>query len=979
MDKLKIGFWLLAGGLWLAGIEVRGQIQLGTQTKGILPVNQGGTNATDAATARANIGAVGLTDSQTLSNKIITSPRINDVRGYTNSLLTLLFGEVSSAVNYIGVYQAATGNGPLIQALGTDANVDLRLRPQGAGVLDFGAMTSIKITGCAVGEYPRVGGGDVLTCDAGTASGAPTTATYITQTPDATLSNEQALSLLATGLVKNTGGVLSIAAASDLPAHASRHNDGGADEIGIDGSQVVSGLVVDARIPTSLAGRTFTTGISVDSSGTGSDNFLRIENVTSTLPACVAGSAVLYTDLGWLNWCDGTTRRQIGNATVGGTIGHIAYLSATGTLGTWLPAATAATADTFAVRGSQGDLDVQQLEAIPANDNVAGIFQRYSSGQANYILEIRREDQARMAGVDKDFRWIGNVVGNVAGNASTANALTADPGDCAATGFANSINSAGTLGCRAVDLSTADTTGQLAVNRMNVTGTPDSTKVLYGDRWAVPPSGTGDVSGPGSSTNLYYPQWNLTSGTSLGVGKAGASTTATASTVVERDTAGAIKAWDKGAQVQNVVAYGADPTGAADSRSAIQAAIDSETYGGVVYLPPGDFVLNTTHPVYTSCGLVIGNGTTSAYSTQNAITLQGSGKGVGEDFSIGNSTRGATRIKSGTASITTLICLEGPVVNVWINDVFLDGNGLTPNGILFNHVAESGINRVGFRKFTNGWGMDFTAKAKASGGWAFYTCGNRLSNFTMGEASSTSFSGIRLSGVYDSDSGPYHTSCSNVFERFGVSYGTAAGAVGAELAYADNNKFINGGFSTYGGTGKPINFTQQSDGASGANFPYGNKFINIDSNQSQIYYGTNGNRGNFVLSHTEAEGNADPNLARLYWITDWGRMEIDATNAGKFYRARSGTGTELYSLARGGVTGAGIEINAYNEIQFKNPSYVEGFMKIKTSSLSDPGTCTAANEGWIWVKQAGGGVATLMTMCAANSAGTFAWRTVTTF
>ena len=28
MDKLKIGFWLLAGGLWLAGIEVRGQIQL---------------------------------------------------------------------------------------------------------------------------------------------------------------------------------------------------------------------------------------------------------------------------------------------------------------------------------------------------------------------------------------------------------------------------------------------------------------------------------------------------------------------------------------------------------------------------------------------------------------------------------------------------------------------------------------------------------------------------------------------------------------------------------------------------------------------------------------------------------------------------------------------------------------------------------------------------------------------------------------
>jgi hypothetical protein len=59
-QQIKIGLWLLAGLLWLAGLEIRGwgqQITLGTQTKGILPVNQGGTNATDAATARANLGA----------------------------------------------------------------------------------------------------------------------------------------------------------------------------------------------------------------------------------------------------------------------------------------------------------------------------------------------------------------------------------------------------------------------------------------------------------------------------------------------------------------------------------------------------------------------------------------------------------------------------------------------------------------------------------------------------------------------------------------------------------------------------------------------------------------------------------------------------------------------------------------------------------------------------------------------------------
>jgi hypothetical protein len=52
-------------------------------------------------------------------------------------------------------------------------------------------------------------------------SAAPTDATYITQTANGTLTNEQALSALATGLLKNTTstGVLSIADASDLPSH----------------------------------------------------------------------------------------------------------------------------------------------------------------------------------------------------------------------------------------------------------------------------------------------------------------------------------------------------------------------------------------------------------------------------------------------------------------------------------------------------------------------------------------------------------------------------------------------------------------------------------------------------------------------------------------------------------------------------------------------------------------------------------------
>jgi hypothetical protein len=62
-------------------------------------------------------------------------------------------------------------------------------------------------------------GGVLITSGGG--SGAPTNATYIVQTSNGTLTNEQALASLSTGILKNTTttGVLSIATGSDLPSH----------------------------------------------------------------------------------------------------------------------------------------------------------------------------------------------------------------------------------------------------------------------------------------------------------------------------------------------------------------------------------------------------------------------------------------------------------------------------------------------------------------------------------------------------------------------------------------------------------------------------------------------------------------------------------------------------------------------------------------------------------------------------------------
>lgn len=53
-----------------------------------------------------------------------------------------LVNHIASAVNYISVTPAATGAAPNVSAVGTDADIDLRLIPKGAGVVRFGTLTA---------------------------------------------------------------------------------------------------------------------------------------------------------------------------------------------------------------------------------------------------------------------------------------------------------------------------------------------------------------------------------------------------------------------------------------------------------------------------------------------------------------------------------------------------------------------------------------------------------------------------------------------------------------------------------------------------------------------------------------------------------------------------------------------------------------------------------------------------------------------
>lgn len=528
-----------------------GQITLGTQTKGILPISQGGCNATSAPTCLSNIGGVGPSTVDTLANKTITSPKVNDIRGYSTGLQLLLLGDTASAVNYVGIYNNITGQAVKVAALGSDANVDLQVRAQGAsGKVDLGAIGGIRITGCLSGQYPRFSSslGD-LACDAGGGGGgAPTSATYITQTPDATLTNEQALSLLGTGLMKVTTGtgVVSVAVAADLPAHASRHQLGGSDQLALDGSLITAGTVADARLPTSMAGKTFTSAPKIIVAAD-TDKRLVIQSYTSTLPTCEgAGYATLYANSsGGLEWCLGaTTRYSVGNAvtTTSSNSGKIPYYTTDTSLQGLAPYDTGASALSIAERDSQGHLMATRFDGRPSSDAAAATFRRFSSGSFAFITGWLDETGAFLSGIQPD----GTFQGNVQGNASTATSLFSDPMDCL-TGVAYQINSAGNLTCKAVDLSVStDVTGLLAIGKINATGTPSSSTYLRGDStWATIPSGGGTVNGPATTTVGYLPRWNNVTGTLLDTGLPSTST-GSASSVMVTDSNGASAIRDKG-------------------------------------------------------------------------------------------------------------------------------------------------------------------------------------------------------------------------------------------------------------------------------------------------------------------------------------------------------------------------------------------------------------------------------------------------
>lgn len=89
---------------------------------------------------------VGTTDTQTLSAKTLTSPKVNLIAD-TNGNEEIIFTTTASAVNEITVANAATAGKPTISATGGDTNISLNLVPKGTGTVQANAVDVVTTSG----------------------------------------------------------------------------------------------------------------------------------------------------------------------------------------------------------------------------------------------------------------------------------------------------------------------------------------------------------------------------------------------------------------------------------------------------------------------------------------------------------------------------------------------------------------------------------------------------------------------------------------------------------------------------------------------------------------------------------------------------------------------------------------------------------------------------------------------------------------
>lgn len=590
------------------------QIDINTGTKGTLNINRGGCGATTASGCLINLGGIGATTTDTLTNKTLTSPRINAVLDVSNGSVVLQILSTTGATEGLAATPATVGNPVSLGTFGSGANVDMLLDPKGTGILRLPIADEISVADGTTGQFMRKAANGRM--EWATISGTGTV-TSVGLTGIASIVNVAGSPITTSGSFS-----LSLANQAQNSVFAGPTSGSGvptfrslvaADVPNLDAAKITSGVLSAARVSATVVNsrclRIDGSGnidVAAADCGTGGGSGITTIN-SQPGPAITlatgsagtdfgisAGSNIVTFNLptasslnrGLLSTSDWTTfNNKVAGPGLATTVNYLAaWADTSGTLlGTGFPYSTSSSPNTIVMRDANSDMYTSWFRGNFVNTASAWFGQGGLGSAGAEVVKISQPN-ALPASFDllvfKDFVGTGTLSkidgsGNFTGRANTALALAADPANC----------------------------------------------VNAGEK----PSG---VAADGSAQGCSVP---TVSGNGL--------------------------------DIYNVKSapYNAVGDGSNDDTAEIQAAINAcqdSTRGGVIYFPPGIYAI--------SSGLTHGNGSSTGAgvaSTKAVCSFEGAGAGD-DAISSGSANVTVSAIKwtaSNPGSLTYMLTIDGPM------------------------------------------------------------------------------------------------------------------------------------------------------------------------------------------------------------------------------------------------------------------------------------------------------------------------------
>jgi hypothetical protein len=262
-------------------------------------------------------------------------------------------------------------------------------------------------------------------------------------------------------------------------------------------------------------------------------------------------------------------------------------------------------------------------------------------------------------------------------------------------------------------------------------------------------------------------------------------------------------------------ACGADPTGVADSTSAINTCIGLlPTSGGTVLFPVGNYKV--------SASLNIGNGTSSVASTRQGIILQGVGASNTAPIFPGFTATGGPKITWAGSGAGGVVAINGPLQGWGIRDLYIDCASIA-SSVGINVVSAQNGETRNLTLINCSRGYASTAVAPFGSFTNTNSQHNKHYNTTVQVPALTNAVGILLAGLVSADTDFETWVGTDIFLPTSVVV-----VNGMQLQATESNTFVNTHF--YGGNASANSIV--FDYSVNSSWPASNVFMGVDPFQS---------------------------------------------------------------------------------------------------------------------------------------------------